>query len=139
MRHVVVFDTNVLFSGIGWKGAPFQCLESARAGLVEAVTCREIIDELSEKLGAKLGMPPDMIGETIAELLMFHRVVTISGELRVVAADPDDDKVVECAVVGRATHVVSGDRRHLLPLGTYEGIQIVGPAEFVQLVIAHPT
>jgi len=32
MRHVAVFDTNVLLSGVGWKGKPFQCLELARDG-----------------------------------------------------------------------------------------------------------
>ena len=64
-------------------------------------------------------------------LLTFSRVVSISGQLKVVAGDPDDDKVLECAVVAGATHVVTGDRRHLLPMRSYAGIQIVTPAEFL--------
>lgn len=43
MRLVAVFDTNVLLSGVAWKGKPYQCLELARAGAVEGVTCREIL------------------------------------------------------------------------------------------------
>jgi hypothetical protein len=39
--------------------------------------------------------------------------------LIVVTVDPDDDKVVECAVVRDATHIVTGDRRPLLPLGSF--------------------
>ena len=44
------------------------------------------------------------------------------------------NKVVECAVVGQATHIVTGDRRHLLPLGSYQGIAIVTAADFLTLV-----
>jgi uncharacterized protein len=38
-----VFDTNILLSGLGWKGKPFQCVELARAGVVDGVTCRELL------------------------------------------------------------------------------------------------
>ncbi len=58
MPQVAVFDTNVLLSGVGWKGKPFQCLELARSGIVAGITCSEIIDELAEKLPAKLGIAP---------------------------------------------------------------------------------
>jgi predicted nucleic acid-binding protein len=54
VRKVAVFDTNILFSEVGWKGKPFQCLELARAGVVDGVTCRELLDELAEKLQSKL-------------------------------------------------------------------------------------
>jgi|CXWL01.1.fsa_nt_gi putative PIN family toxin of toxin-antitoxin system len=136
MRQVAVFDTNVLLSGIGWKGKPFQCLELARAGIVEALTCQEILDELAEKLPAKLKFSPDAVTDTLIDLFLFHRFVTITNRLCVMTADPDDDKVLECAVVGGATHIVSGDRRHVLPLGSYQGISIVSPAQFLQLASA---
>lgn len=133
MPHVVVFDTNVLLSGIGWKGKPFQCLELARSGVVQGLTCQEILDELAEKLESKMGFSAEQVAETITDLLLVLRLVRIAGTLKVVAADPDDDKVLECAVVGKATHIVTGDRRHLLPLGSFQGVPIVGPAAFVQL------
>ena len=53
--------------------------------------------------------------------------------LKVVSANPDDDKVIECAVVGGATHIITGDSRHLLPLGSYQGIFIVKAADFLAL------
>jgi hypothetical protein len=37
VRPIAVFDTNVLFSAVAWKGKPFQCLESARADDVGTV------------------------------------------------------------------------------------------------------
>ena len=69
MRKIVVFDTNILFSGVVWKGKPFLCLESARFGLVDGVTCREPIDELAEKLQSKLAFTPEQTLDAVADLL----------------------------------------------------------------------
>lgn len=131
MRQVAVFDTNVLFSAVAWKGTPFRCVELARSGGVDGVTCRELLDELADKLQSKLGFTAEQCLQTLADLLTFLRVISITGELKVVPADPDDDKVLECAVGSAATHVVTGDRRHLLPIRSFRGIQIVTPAEFL--------
>ena len=71
--------------------------------------------------------------DTVADLLTFLRVVPITGTLKAVPADPDDDKVLECAATVGATHIVTGDRRHLLPLGTFQGISILTAADFLAL------
>ncbi len=132
MRVIAVFDTNVLLSAVGWKGNPYRCLELARAGTIEVVTCQEIINELVEKLESRLAQSSDAVTETLADLLAVLQVVPITGSLKEIEADPDDDKVLECAVVAGANYIVSGDRRHLLPLGRYQGIRIVSPAEFLR-------
>lgn len=134
MLFVAVFDTNVLFSAIGWRGAPYQCVELARSGQVRGLTCREILDELADILARKLRFSDEQIADSLTDLLPALGVVEITGNLRAVAADPADDKVIECAVAGQATHIVTGDRRHLLPMITYAGIQIVRPAEFMMRV-----
>ena len=134
MRFVAVFDTNVLLSAVGWRGKRFQCLELARARTIEAVICPEILNELAEKLDVRLRLPPDAVTATLADLLTVLGVIQIPNELRVIDSDPDDDKVLECAIMAQATHIVSGNRRHLLPLGDFRGISIVSPAEFLRLV-----
>jgi putative PIN family toxin of toxin-antitoxin system len=133
MAHVAVFDTNVLLSAVGWRGKPYECLELARQGAIEGLTCQEVIDELADKLKTKLGLGDDEMLATVADLLSFLALVPISGNLKAIAADPDDDKVLECAVSGSATHIVTGDRRHLLPIGSYQGVAIVTPAEFLKI------
>lgn len=136
MRPIAVFDTNILLSGQVWRGKPYQCLEHARKGLVEGVTCREILLEVEEKFRVKFGLPDDRIAENLADLLGYLRVDSISGNLRVVAADPDDDKVIECAVAAGANYVVTGDQRHLLSMRRFHDIQIVSAAEFLALIPA---
>lgn len=134
MLPIVVFDTNVLLSGVGWRGAPYRCLELARSGLVEGRTCPELLDELARKLQFRLRFSTTQVADTLADLLSFLWPVTIPNLLNVVSADPEDNKVLECAVVARAPHIVTGDRRHLLPLGHYRDILIVSAADFLAIL-----
>jgi len=48
-----------------------------------------------------------------------------------IVAKESDNRFLECAVAGRADLIVTGDRKHLLPLGAFRGIPIVSPAEFI--------
>jgi uncharacterized protein len=133
---IVVFDTNILLSAIGWKGSPYHCLDLARQGRVKGLICPEILDELTEKLEQKLKFTPIQVIETIADLLSFLQLITIANTLNFLTSDPKDNMVLECAVVGNATHIVTGDKRHLLPLGSYEGIAIVNARDLLNLVIS---
>ena len=49
----------------------------------------------------------------------------------VIPRDPDDDKIVACAVAARVRWIISGDD-HLLGLGQYKAIRIVTPQHFWQ-------
>lgn len=130
MSDIVVFDTNVLISGLLWHGEAYQCLLMARAGLVQAVYCREMLAELSEKLEEVFGFSTDRIRSVLRDVKRFAREAQIAGSLHVVTKDPDDDMFVECAVVTGAQWIVSGDW-HLLNLGEYQSIRIVKAKEFL--------
>lgn len=135
MPWVVVFDTNILLSALfSLRGNPFRCLALAKLGAVQSVTCQEILDEFQEKLENKFAYTPQRACAAVNEVRNFSRLVIISNTLKVIIADPDDDKVLECATVGGATHIVTGDRRHLLSLVSYQGIRIVSAAEFLSVV-----
>lgn len=133
MALAVVFDTNILFSATGWRGKPFECVELARRGEIQAVTCVELLDELGEKLEAKLGFSPAQSAETLADYLSFLRVVSIPKTLDAVPRDPDDNAVLECAIEGKAEFVVSGDM-DLLELKSFRGIKIVRASEFLAIL-----
>ena len=83
----------------------------------------------------KLHKNIDEASQIVDELLAFIEMVETMGTLHGICADPDDDEVIECAVVGRARYlVVTGDVKHLLPMREFQGIRIVSPVEFVQIV-----
>lgn len=134
MTYIVVFDTNVLLSALlSTKGSPFRCLALAKIGKVQSVTCPEILAEFSEKLRDKFRFSEAEIQKAVAEVKSFSTIIEITGTLRVIAADPDDDMVVECAVTAQATHIVTGDK-HLLALIQYQNIAILKAADFVALL-----
>ena len=53
-----------------------------------------------------------------------------------IADDPDDNAVLACAKEGDAAYIVTGDA-HLLRLGTYEGITILTPVQFLRALAEH--
>ncbi len=67
----VVFDTNILFSAVGWLGNPHQCVQAARQGLAE----------LAEKLQLKRGLDAQKATEITDEIRAFSKVITIPGTL----------------------------------------------------------
>lgn len=67
-------------------------------------------------------------------LLAAAEFVTDLPALDVVPNDPKDNMVVATAVATAADYLVTGDRRHLLPIGSYEGIQVVTPRHFLDLL-----
>ena len=133
MAITAVFDTNILFSATGWRGNPFQCVERARVGEIQAVTCPELIEELAEKLGLRLHFSPDQVAETLADYLGFLRVVQIPKVLNAVPRDPEDNMVLECAIEGHAQYIVSGGN-DLLVLQEFRGIQVVRASEFLKVL-----
>jgi predicted nucleic acid-binding protein len=47
--------------------------------------------------------------------------------------DPQDNKFITAAIEGEADYIVSGDH-HLRDLKNYQGISIVSPSEFLQII-----
>ncbi|HSJ52832.1 MAG TPA: putative toxin-antitoxin system toxin component, PIN family [Anaerolineae bacterium] len=133
MPERVVFDTNIWISGLVWRGKPYQCLLLARGEAVQHLYCVEMMAELSKKLRDPFGFSENHLQAVLADYRRVSKQVKITGNLRVVMQDPDDDKFVECALVGGATAIVSGDH-HLLELEKYENIPILSAADFLDCV-----
>jgi len=67
-------------------------------------------------------------------LLGYLQVIPTTEQITVITADDDDNRVLECARAANADFIVTGDRRHLLPLGSYQGIAIISPADFLNCI-----
>ena len=64
---------------------------------------------------------------------MLRAVLDANVYVSAIIQDPDDDKYLAAAVEGRARYVVTGDR-DLLSLGEFEGVQVVTPRAFLDLL-----
>jgi len=130
----VVYDTNILISGLLWKGLPYRCLLLAKAGVVELFLCKEIISELSLKLKDKFNFTDIEVKMVIKDIESYSNDIKIEGIMRVVKGDKDDDKFIECACVSNADCIVSGDR-HLLDLKSYKEIEILSARDFLRRLL----
>lgn len=71
-----------------------------------------------------------------AQYAALVKLVSPTQVPRVIERDADDDHVIAAAVAARAELIVTGDRRHLLPIGTHQGIAIVTAAEALNRIAA---
>jgi putative PIN family toxin of toxin-antitoxin system len=104
----------------------------AKIGQIQSVTCQEILDEFAEKLLLKFKFSEEKTQSAIHEIAKISQIIKITGTLKAVPKDPDDDMVIECAVVAKASHIVTGDK-HLLSIGTYQNIALIKATDFVNL------
>lgn len=114
----VVADTNIFISALMFGGLPGIFLDLALVKSFQLVTSPALLDELDEKLRGKFEVSAEDAARIRLRLEANAMVVEPAFTLAVIKEDPDDDRVLECAVAGNADYVVSGDR-HLLKLGAY--------------------
>ncbi len=127
----VVLDSNVIISAFLFGGGPRRVLSHAMDGRVQCIISLALLDEVRDVLlRPKFGLTPDQVLIIIEELQELCRIVTPNQRVRVVKADPDDNKVIECALAGDAHFIISGDA-HLLDLGPWQNIAILSPADFL--------
>ena len=134
----LVLDTNVVVSALIWGGVPYKLIEMAAAGEIELVTSPTLLAGLRDVLG-RAHLASRLAAQRSSTLLAIGfyadlaiRVSPLSTP-RVVPGDADDDHVLAAAVAGGADIVASGDR-HLLSLGSHQGIWIVNATEAVRRV-----
>jgi len=91
---------------------------------------REVEDVLSRR---KFKLSPAQVLAIVGLFRDTFELVIPEQSVRVVESDHEDDRILEAALAAEAEAIISGDK-HLLSLKTWQGIRIVSPAEFVELL-----
>ena len=124
----VVIDSNVWISALVFGGSPRRVFEAVVSKGHSLALSEEIVTEVRRVLHAKF--PDFSLGFEALLTVVAPRIHYVTlGTLQVdVCRDPDDNRVLETAVIGGADFIISGDN-DLLALGQYAGISICSPAE----------
>lgn len=130
-------DSNIYVSALLFGGLPQRFLDRAREGAFRLAISDVLLTELRGVLAVKFGWTAAMLDEAFQRLSRFIIQVTPSQTLRVIEADPDDDRVLECAIAAGSHYIVTGDK-DLLRLGNYNSIQILTVADFLKLLEERP-
>lgn len=119
-----------------WKGDSWRLLKLAEAGEVELCLAYPMVLELEEVLNyERFQARLQVLDMTPAQLAAYALTLSTAFDVSrppfpIVAADPDDDIFLLCAVEARAIYLVTNDR-HLLAMKSYRGIEIVRIEDFL--------
>lgn len=129
----IVLDTNVFVSSF-YGGNPRRIIDLWKTGEISLCLTPPIIEEYIEVL-RRLGLAGEPELEEL--LALFARGIHVlftskTPRLKIVRADPADDKFIECAVALMAECIVTGDKA-LRAVKNYMGIGILTPSEFLKI------
>jgi putative PIN family toxin of toxin-antitoxin system len=133
-----VLDTNVVVSAhLSPEGPTALILDLAFSRFFRCVVSSDLLDEYEGVLWRRrFGLDPADVARCIRILRKRAILVTPRKKLSV-TSDPDDDKVLECALEGKADYVVTGNTRHFP--AQFRGIRIIPSRQFLIILASEPS
>jgi uncharacterized protein len=131
-----VIDANVFISSALAPGSnPDKIIDLVRHDKIILVISQDILEEIREvflypKIKRRLNLTSREINDFLSQIAKSALITPGLFNLKVIKADPRDDKYLACALEGQADYIISGDK-HLLNLKNYHRIEIVNPATFL--------
>ena len=128
----VVFDTNIFVSAFAIPGSRAEeAIRRVVSGHDSLIISKAILEELLTTLARKFSRDQEELAHVAVFLAEIGTVVHPKRRVRILKDDPDN-RVLECAVAGRADAVVTGDRA-ILSLGQHHEIPIFTLATYLAL------
>ena len=131
----IVLDTNCLLMSLSRRSRYYPVWRDFVDGKYTLCITKEILAEYEEILTQKVG--PEIASNVIKALLDLPntKMVQIYYHLRLVTADPDDDKFVDCAVACNARFVVTDDTHFdVLKKVDFPKVDVIGLDEIIQQI-----
>ena len=130
----VTLDTNVYVSAFEFQGMGRRLLHMAVDGDIEVAVSSAIIRETLRVLREKFDWDGYRLNDAKQQIIGLARLVEPAQTLDAVKDDPDDNRIVECAVEAGSAYIVTKDK-DLLRMGEYGGIKMIRPADFLKRVM----
>jgi uncharacterized protein len=127
----ITADSNLYVSAFNFGGLPQRLLDLAEAGTIQLTISEPLIEEILDVLGRKFDWTASELRIARERIIRYAEIVTPSEQINAVPEDPDDDRILECAVGGRSDLILTGDK-DLLRLGEFRGITIMRVADFLR-------
>jgi putative PIN family toxin of toxin-antitoxin system len=132
---ILTLDTNVIISALGWRGPEFKLMTLIFNGKIKMAISPQILEEfIGVASSKKLGFSEDDVNDFVDALLNTCRIVFPEENISLIAGDPSDNRIIECAAASSSTHIITGDN-HLLSLKRYKNIEIMKASDFIKQYI----
>ena len=131
----IVLDTNCLLMSLSRRSAYYPVWHDFVDGKYTLCVTNEILAEYEEILTQKVGS--EIASNVITAILDLPntKMVQVYYHLRLITADPDDDKFVDCAFKANARYIVTEDHHYdILKQIPFPFIDVVGIDEFIKVL-----
>lgn len=129
----IVLDTNCLVASLSRHSKYYPVWRGLQTGKYVMCLSNDILEEYEEIIGLKT--TPEVARNVISLLLKCKNVEFVSPyfKWRLIEADHDDDKFVDCAFAANATFIVSDDK-HFEILGNiaFPKISVIKLQQFLE-------
>lgn len=131
--HKVILDTNVILSGILYGGTPAILLDGIQKQKFILCTSQQLFDEIFDKLVNKFHVDEDIIHDV--STLLSYGVIHLPTQSVRLPQDQKDAYLLELAEESKADYLVTGDKKHLIPLKVWKGTKIISPIEAKNIIL----
>ena len=126
----VVFDSNILVAAALFPGGRADAaVTKILDGVDNLLISRPIIQEVLSVLATKFSRDKEELSRVAVVLGEMGEMVEPLHRLSVFRDEPDN-RILECAVEGKAKVIVTGDKA-MLAVRQYEGIRLITLAEYL--------
>ena len=111
-KRKIVLDTNCLIASLSKSGQYYPVWKGLQSGQYILCVSTDILEEYAEIITQKMSVN---VATNVVHLLLeseFVELVNPYFSLRLIEADHDDDKFVDCAFAANATYIVSDDKHY---------------------------
>jgi putative PIN family toxin of toxin-antitoxin system len=130
----LVLDTNIFISAFYWDGNSQQVINRIIEGVDELYITNEIINEIADVMGRpKFKTKPEIIERYIRTIEKIGKKVFITGMIKGICRDKDDDVIIECGLLSSADYLITGDS-DLLVIHEYQQMKIIEVKRFFEII-----
>lgn len=131
----VVLDTNVIVSALNFPGNERLVLELALRGRFELCLSRFILEEVAGVLTRKFDWDRERAAQVLRGIEYAATFIDPPRLTELIEGGHADNRILECVAASNADYLITGDRRHLLPIGEHQGTRIVNAPRFLSALL----
>lgn len=132
----VVLDTNVYISALVFPGGMCdQIIRLARLGKIKIYTSPDILTEFKKVLTKKFKFTEDEAVEITDRIIAVSELIYPRFRIDIIEEAESDNRILECVEEAQADFLVTGDKKHILPLKRFKETRIVTPNQFLEIAL----
>jgi putative PIN family toxin of toxin-antitoxin system len=130
----VILDTNIIVSAIVFGGKPREIFELVLSGTIQSYFSSFMIFELKEVLAKKFQFSDEKlqgVEDIVREAFIY---ISPRKSVTLIKNCIPDNHILEAAQESEANYLITGDKKHILPLKKIKKTQIVTPEDFLKII-----